>query len=184
MKQITIIAASMVFAFAFVGASSVLSQSPGTTSSLRRIPVNAQTITAMPRGRNYVVDLTQRGVKYEFDPRAGQIDFSRVTVRTTQGEVAIGTFLERTFSKNQLSGFKIASYMFVLGTRVPGTLPPNALSLGARNFTCGERTCQCSGRADCMKMIFDDIHLCLLIFCYKLPEGTEVCICTRTSAPA
>ena len=40
----------------------------------------------------YVVDLTQRGVKYEFDPKAGQIDFSRVMVRTANGEFAIGPF--------------------------------------------------------------------------------------------
>src|SRR5262252_2202398 len=119
MKRIVIIATLVAFAQMAAGFSPMPQTFPeGTT--LRRIDVNTKTITALAPGKNYIVDLTQRGVIYEFSPQAGQIDFNRVRVRTALGESAIGSFLETTFLKDKLAGFKYASQAFSLITRSPG----------------------------------------------------------------
>lgn len=128
-------------------------QAPENSTTLRRIQVSAQTIRALTRTSKYVVDLTQRGVKYEFETSAGQIDFSRVLVRTGQGEVAISAFLEKIAPKDKLATFKYASRSFSLGTRPPGTphvLPPTT----SRLVVCGSQYCVCSGSSDCFEMVF------------------------------
>lgn len=72
------------------------SRTAARSATIKRVQVNAQTITALPSGKRYVVDLTQRGVTYEFDAKT---DLSRVRVRTAQGAVAIGPWLKKRFSK-------------------------------------------------------------------------------------
>lgn len=55
-----------------------------------------QLITALPRSQKFDLDLTQPGVSYDVDPKAGQIDFGRLVVRTSKGELPISSFLEKT----------------------------------------------------------------------------------------
>jgi hypothetical protein len=151
---------------------------PGPTT-FRRIEVNAQTIAALPSGKNYVVDLTQRGVAYEFSSQTGQIDFSRVRVRTAQGEVAIGSFLETTFLKDKLAGFKYTTRAFSLATRPPGTLqnPPT----GTSNFDCNPDLCSCTGKRDCELMIAFSFLCGGKIFCTTDGQpGDYFCYCSRT----
>lgn len=127
-------------------------QTPGATTTLRRIQVNAKTITALPTDKKYVVDLTRRGVKYEFDAKPGVIDFSRVAVRTSKGEVAISSFLQRTIRKDKLSLFKDTSLSFTIGSRPAGTVQTQPSGL----IHCGEHPeddCFCTGEADCQVML-------------------------------
>ena len=181
MRRIMIIATFVAFAQAMGGFSPAPSQTPRTATTLRRIQVNTKTITALPRGKKYVVDLTQRGVKYEFDPSAGQIDFSRVMIRTARGEFAISSFLERKLLKDKLAGFKYAAQSFSLGSPPAGT--PQRTPTKNPIIVCKPDTCTCIGADDCDDMIYDlgacgDVH-----FCATNPlTGEFVCTCIRKSA--
>jgi hypothetical protein len=140
--------------------------------------VNTGTITALAPGKNYIVDLTQRGVVYEFSHQAGPIDFSRVKVRTAQGEVAISSFLENTFLKGKLAGFKYKSQAFSLATRQPGTVknPPTGVS----NFGCDSNQCNCDGNRDCLDLLIYSGLCDKLTFCVTSQiTGQLYCVCTR-----
>lgn len=150
-------------------------QTPGGTTTLRRIQVNARTITALAPGKKYVVDLNQRGVRYVFDHKAGQIDFSRVTVRTTRGEVAISSFLETRFIKDRFAGFKYTSQAFSLGT-----VPTATLTGPSKIISCDDpNSCYCEGVSDCKDLI--NSKLCGgNILCLLNDKGEDkACICQR-----
>jgi hypothetical protein len=170
-----LILAALIFAY-----SQVPRPSPqrGEATTLRRIQVNARTITALPNGKKYVVDLTKRGVKYEFDPKAGQIDFSRVMVRTARGEVTIGSFLEKVLPKDKMPALKDTSLSFIIGTRATGTvqtLPTHPLNL----VHCpGDEPggCYCTGESDCQALL--DSRLCPGSFiCVRRPDHPVYCQC-------
>lgn len=169
---------SVPFALNVAGFSVPVRQAPVTTTILRRIQVNAQTIKALPTGRKYVADLTQRGVLYEFNSATSAIDFTRVMVRTAQGEVAIGSWLETTFLKEKLATLKWASQSFSIGTRPTGTV--TAPSTSRLNFNCKYSTCTCEGGADCIDLIFNTDQCGDTIFCVTNPiTGTKICSCAR-----
>ena len=180
MRRIVIVATIVALAQALAAFPPPVPQTPGATTRLRLIQVNAQTVTSLPRGKKYVADLTQRGVKYEFDSRGGQIDFSRVIVRTGRGDVEIGPFLEKTFLKGQLTGFKYASQSFSLGSPPKGTLqnPPTKTPI----IVCLPTTCTCRGKEDCDGMI-KEMSVCSdATFCATNPlTGEIVCSCIRRS---
>jgi hypothetical protein len=151
---------------------------PNRQSALRRIPVNARTINTLPSGKNYVVDLTQRGVKYEFDTQAGQIDLRRVTVRTARGEVAIGAFLQAGLLRERLAGFRYTSRSFSLATGPANTLGP--LTNPSRIISCDNPNyCHCTGVGDCKDLI--NSKLCGgAILCNLNDAGQEdACTCKR-----
>jgi hypothetical protein len=179
MKRIMIIATLVALAQTVAGISPMPQTSSGPTT-LRRIEVNTKTITALAPGKNYVVDLTQRGVIYEFSPQAGQIDFNRVRVRTARGEVEIGSFLETNYLIDKLAGFKYKSQAFSLATRTPGTLQnPQA---DTTNFKCSAIRCACNGTFDCNDLIFNTSLCGGPIFCAPNPAtGEKVCVCDRHS---
>jgi len=167
-----LILATLIFAF-----SQTPTPSPqrGGAATLRRIQVNAKAISALPKGKKYVVDLTQRGVKYEFDPKAGQIDFSRVMVRTARGEVTIGSFLEKNLPKDKLPALKDTSLLLILGTRATGTvqtLPTNPSKL----IRCFPDFCTCEGEGDCQVLL--DSNICVTFICINSPNGA-FCGCDR-----
>jgi len=146
------------------------------TASIRRVQVNARTITALPRGKRYVVDLTQRGVTYEFD---GKTDLSRVMVRTAQGAIALGPWLEKTLLKGNLSGFKWTSQSFSIRTRPPGTsqtLPPAANI--SKLIACDATVCSCIGDDNCDEMLYLTPLCGDTVFCKVDPISRQrVCSC-------
>jgi hypothetical protein len=181
-----IIATVVAFAQAVGGFSPPAPQTPRTTTTLRRIQVRAQTITALPRGKKYVVDLTQPGVKYEFDPKTGQIDFNRVMVRTAQGEVAIGPWLEKTFLKGKLAGFKWTSQSFFIRTRPSGTRTPPIGTPPSDNtptlIKCGPEICSCVGEDDCDELLYISPLCSDIVFCKLDPISRQtVCSCALRS---
>ncbi len=159
--------------------SGTVRQTPGATSTLRSIKVNAQTITALPSRKKYVVDLTQRGVKYEFDAKTSRIDFSRVVVRTATGEVAIGSYLKTTFLKEPLPRFEYTSQSFSLETRATGTFQsPPSTTLSLKNFECARFTCVCKGGDDCLDLS-QKSGLCSGEFLCWTSNGEVFCSCVR-----
>jgi hypothetical protein len=178
MKRIVIIATLVVFAQIAAGFSMPAPQTFPVAATLRRVEVNTKTITALTPGKNYVVDLTQRGVVYEFSHQAGAIDFSRVKVRTARGEVAIGSYLETTILKDKLAGFKYKSQAFSIATRQPGTVKNP--SSGTSNFSCNSALCSCSGARDCSDLLFNTPLCGGAIFCSKNSAGEPICLCVRT----
>lgn len=163
--------------------SATVLQTPTIPPALRRIRVNPQTISALPNSRKFVVDLTQRGVKYEFESNAGQIDFRRVVVRTGSREVAIDAFLETVAPRDRLATLKYTSRSFSLGTRpvgAPPSLPPTISKL----IVCGQQYCVCSGSSDCFKMVFggtfDGKEYCSgNVLCSEDENGTFWCSCLK-----
>jgi hypothetical protein len=154
------------------------SQTSRSTTKMRLVPVNARTITTLPNGKMYVLDLTKRGVKYEFDPKAGQIDLSRVVVRTAKDEVAIVKFLEDNF-KGKLASAQFTSQAFTLGTRPPLTpRPPNRPNTILK---CEGQVCTCSGTLDCYDLIgYSNLCGGPVVFCATDPvSGELVCSCSR-----
>ena len=144
----------------------------------RRIQVNAQMIKALGPRKNYVVDLTKRGVFYQFDSKSREIDFSRVRVRTAKGEVAIRSYLERFLNdlKVQLPGFKFTSQSFSLGTQPGGPLPslrpaPSYLK------SCNQTSCICTTQEDCEALAGSVI--CINWFCVYDETDELVCSCTK-----
>lgn len=179
MRRIIFIATVVAFAQGVGGFSPLAPQTPTTITTLRSVQVNAQTITALPKGKKYIVDLTRRGVRYEFDAKASRVDFTRVMVRTAQGEVPIGTFLKKVSFKNALTGFKYTSQPFTIGTRPAATAlnpasdrrPPPLTTTS--NFKCDANHCACKGMWDCMDLIYNTT-LCRsddVIFCGDQPDG-------------
>jgi len=160
------------------------SRTAARSATIKRIQVNAQTITALPSGKRYVVDLTQRGVTYEFDAKT---DLSRVMVRTAQGAVAIGPWVEKTFLKGKLAGLKWTSQSFFIRTRPAGPLtPPSGTppsSDPSKLITCGPQICSCRGQDSCDDML-DNTPLCGDIFFCKIDpiSRQEVCSCALRSA--
>ena len=155
------------------------SRAAARSATIKRVQVNAQTITALPKGKRYVVDLTQRGVTYEFDAKT---DLSRVMVRTSQGAVAIRPWVEKTFLKGKLAGLKWTSQSFFIRTRPAGPLtppsgtpPPNDPS---KLITCDSQICSCRGQDSCDEML-DNTPLCGDIrFCKIDPiSRQEICSC-------
>ena len=163
----------------FVSLSAPIVQAPAGENKVRRVPVNSQAIAKLPKDKNYVVDVTQRGVTYEFDNKTSQLDLSRVFVRTGKGAVAIASFLEQTFPKEKLAAFKLSSQSFSVGTRPPGNVvtPPSAIL----NFGCDKTICSCSGKKDCTDMIFNTSLCGGIIICNVQSNGQKFCICGRAA---
>lgn len=159
------------------------SRTVARSATIKRIQVNAQTIKTLPKGKRYVVDLTQGGVTYEFDAKT---DLSRVMVRTAQGAVAIGPWVEKTFLKGKLAGLKWTSRSFFIRTRSADSLTPPSGTTPASDpsklISCGPEICSCIGEYSCDQMI-DLTPLCGDIFFCKVDpiSRQQVCSCAIRS---
>jgi hypothetical protein len=175
MRRMQIVALTALILTALIFAYSQTPQTPGATAALQSIQVNARTITALRKGKKYVVDLTRRGVKYEFDSKTSRIDFNRVMVRTAQGEVALGSFLEKTFLKDELAAFKYTSQRFSLGTGPGGTLtgPSKIISCDNPDY------CHCEGVTDCKALLNSSLCPGASMCTLNRYGEEESCVCRR-----
>lgn len=150
------------------------SRTAARSATIKRVQVNAQTITALPSGKKYVVDLTQRGVVYEFDSKTNWIDFSRVMVRTARGKVTIASYLEKTLAPGKLPSIKNSSLSLVLGNRATRTIQ-TPLTSGLISCPAGNPdNCWCDGESDC-QILLDKV--CGGFICIKLPDRPVYCEC-------
>ena len=174
-----IVVSSVVIGLTGGGASTSSAVQTSQRKSFTTLPttrITAQTIKTLSRGKKVVADLTKRGVVYEFDAGAGRIDFNRVVVRTTRGDVTIGSLLKTMIPKGKLTAFKYTTQSFRLGTqssaRVSSTL------MKTSNFECDTYTCTCRGLEDCEGLILGT-SLCTDWFCFQDEHGKYVCVCSR-----
>jgi hypothetical protein len=58
----------------------------GSAVSNETVVITAATITALPAGKDYLVDLGRTDLNYDFSFGAAPIDFSRVTIRLANGQ--------------------------------------------------------------------------------------------------
>jgi len=150
------------------------------SATIKRVQVNARTIRALPGGKRYVVDLTQRGVIYEFDAKT---DLRRVMVRTAQGALAIGPWVEKTFLKGKLAGPKWTAQSFSIRTRPAGTsqTPPPAANI-SKLISCDATVCSCVGQDSCDDLLYFTPLCGDIVFCKIDPiSRQEVCSCALRS---
>jgi hypothetical protein len=102
------------------------------------LQVTAQTIASQKAGRPYLIDLTRRGATYDV---AAGVDYGRVEVRTSDGDIALNDFLRRR-------GLK-AGERLLLGSLsdLVNLLPPDAG--GVVKYDCDQTGCLCRSRKDC-----------------------------------
>jgi hypothetical protein len=74
------------------------------------VKVTSKTVSALRAGTSYTVDLSRRGVVYEFSPADGPIDFSKILVRSAAGQQPIGTYLSRTFGSGLRVGWRTSAF--------------------------------------------------------------------------
>ena len=120
-------------------------------ASHREIRITSDDIGRLPAGKNYFVDLTRRGVIYDLDSTARPIDFTRVTVRTPKGDVAMETWLKGQFPRTAASRWRSGHLRIGDAKKfrsVSGRRPP----LRAPGFTCDGNQCDCRGDDDCNDM--------------------------------
>ena len=101
--------------------------------------VTAQTLASQQAGRPYVIELTRRGAIYDV---AAGVDYGRVEVRTSNGDIALNKFLRQR-------GYSARGRLLLgnsLGDLV-NLLPPDAGPVAEAH--CAEKTCSCVGRKDC-----------------------------------
>jgi hypothetical protein len=152
---------------------------PEEGSKVKSIHVTAKSIEQLPEGRKYVIDLTRGDEMYDLDAAERPIDFSRIILRTSEGESAISFWLGNIFSAK--AGAGLHPQRIAIGTtkafRSVG-LPrgPRSSSAGL-GFSCGAIGCICHGDFDCNDM-FSTNSCGAWATCYIW--GTDViCICGR-----
>jgi hypothetical protein len=162
------------------GSQAQKDNSPG----VRLVTVNARSLADLPPRTNYVVDLANPGSIYEFDPAGGSIDFTRVALRTAQGEEGIDPRLGRALWREELvqwytDGFRIGN---VADLRLYEGLQPQVSdspgTAAATSFTCDMNYCTCSGQADCWDMWHTNVCGGDFLACTSR-SGTKRCICSR-----
>jgi hypothetical protein len=114
--------------------------------SIKRVQVKAETLASQPAGEPYVIDLTRKGAVHEV---AEGIDYSRVRVRTSTGEMALSDLARQTGRTGKLlvgtfSDLSAVGYGFPPGTSEPPDRDPSEASC---NKSAG--VCTCTGKKDC-----------------------------------
>jgi hypothetical protein len=138
MKKIVIATTVLVIAFSFTLAQK-------TNPAAKRKTVSAATVSKLPAGKTYEVDLTRKGTIYDFNSEG--TDFNRVTVRTAAGVKTLAELLKQSDShgKGQLV---VGSPADMRGLKLSAA----RMGGGTINFTCSGLFCGCTGEVDCNNM--------------------------------
>lgn len=133
--------------------------------TIKQEQVTVQTIERRPASKAYVLDLTRKGTIYNI---ASDVDYNRVRVRTSKGDMTISELLRKS-GKNISGKLRIGMTSDIriqkLGlSRVGG---------GALNYSCGDLACSCTGDLDCNDLFSSD-KCGPIAVCY--PDG---CVCIR-----
>ena len=123
-----VLLALVVFAFA-------------SCSTSPQVQVTSQTLATHSASHPYVIDLTRSGTTYEV---AGDIDYSRVRVRTASG----GLMTMEDFL-SQRAGQKTGERVLLGELDDLVVLLPPDNNDGVSEAQCGQGTCTCTGRKDC-----------------------------------
>jgi len=132
--------------------------------TVKEVQITAQIVAKQPSNKAHVLDLTRKGTIYTI---ASDVDYNRVLVRTSKGEMTIAELLKK-------SGKSISGKL-----RVGVTSDMRTQKLGLRriggglNWSCGDLACACTGDDDCNEL-FTFGPCGPIAVCY--PDG---CICIR-----
>lgn len=135
------------------------------TKPIRQVQVTTQTIAGQPTGKLYTIDLTRSGATYNL---AAGIDYNRITVHTTKGEMTMAKLLEKT-GKNLRGKLRVGLTSDIRTLQ----LGLSRVSAGGRSYSCEGLVCHCSGEDDCIAL-FDTTKCGPIAVCY--PDG---CVCIR-----
>lgn len=141
MKKILLALTLLALAFSFIAAqkNETVKKTP-----IKEVGVTARTVAGRPAGKTYPLDLTRKGTIYSL---AADVDYSRVQVRTSKGEMTMADLLKktgRTVSGKLRVGLTsdIRSQKLALSRIGGGTL----------NYNCEGILCSCTGDEDCNNM--------------------------------
>ena len=148
----TAVVFSLLCVTGFVTASSSESAPPESLARPgQRIRIISDDIGRFPVGKNYFVDLTRRGVIYDFDSSARPIDFTRVTVHTAKGDVVMETWLKGQFPRVAAGRWR-SGYLRIGDAKEFRSLSGRGPRISAPRFTCDGNQCDCHGDDDCNDM--------------------------------
>jgi len=108
-------------------------------TSSKPVLVTNEVIASLPQGRPYLIDITRRGPIYDV---AAGIDYSRVNVRASDGELPFKEFMGRLTSAPPARTLVSANLEDLVGL-----LPEE--DVGVSEAKCKDFACQCNGRRDC-----------------------------------
>ncbi len=162
MKKITLAIALLLMAF-----GSTIAQRGATAQrkpAIKQVKVTAQTVARQPASKAYTLDFTRKGTTYNL---AAGVDYSRVRVRTSKGEMLL----------SDLVGGNRKSSGMIIGT--VGDLRNMKLNLAPKGgtiarYTCVGIKCKCTNEADCNDMF--DAEVCGDIASCDTGEGTCECL--------
>lgn len=106
----------------------------------KQVQVTAETIAIQPAGKPYVIDLTLDRTTYNL---AADIDFSRVRLRTSKGEIAMGDVIKQLGTSGKLV---VGTLSDIRGQKldpplVGGTSQIHSHQCGAIFCTCDNAGC-------------------------------------------
>ena len=152
--------------FAFALASNLLITGCSGTAIAT---VSPSTISQLPAGQSFEIDLTRSGTVYKFN--GPSIDFGRVSIRTSEGVRNFGETLKAT--NTSLEG------EILLGT--PGDMRDYLpVKTGeAEKADCGPVACKCENKKQCDDMVKNGE--CTDTWC---SSATGTCYCTPKASSA
>jgi hypothetical protein len=153
-----------------------------SAASVVEAVVTARTLSTLPGGAYYVMDLASGGKVYTLDPKDGPIAFERIVVRTGQNQEPFWDWFEanvrpelRYSPSNEALTVGASADFQVLWGPAPARL--------ADGFTCTPEYCDCQGRTDCHDMLFHTNVCRGHWFACTLRSGTVRCICEHSQQP-
>lgn len=114
-------------------------------NSVKQVQVTGRAITARPAGKSYLLDLTRKGTIYNL---AADVDYSRVQVRTSKGEMTMADLLKKT-GKTISGKLRVGMTSDIRAQK----LALSRIGGGTLNiYNCDGLLCSCSGDDDCNDM--------------------------------
>ena len=159
-----------------LGLSLTAAQKTGTRAPVKRV-VSSRAIKGQPAGKPYVLDLSRKGTIYTLD---ADVDYSRVRVRTSKGDMTIQDVLTKSGAHGKLL-VGTPSDMVAGGLKTLN-MTSRALSRGSGNrfIGCDGAICICTGDDDCNKMLSPggDCPEGSYVYCWG-SGASAACVCVR-----
>ena len=161
MRKVILAVSLLALALSFIAAQN--------KASIKRVKLTAKTLASQPPGEAKIIDLTHDGTVYDV---AAGIDYSRVRIRTSKGEVP--SDVAKRLGKN--GSFLLGTLSDMRVSLLSDLSPTGGIS---RKYTCADRVCLCKGAKSCNDMVAKECDW-NLVWCApgKGRKPTE-CWCTQ-----
>jgi hypothetical protein len=169
---------ALALATAILSSLGITSASPQASSSteVKIVPITAATIARLPKGQNFVIDLTRSGAAYDIDYTRSPVDLSRIVVKTAAGQKPLNDHLKATFGRRggeksarlALGATEGIKKIFDLGA--PTKPPTEYAPIGG--------TWQCYNEQDCINMVLAGVCQNNTATCQDV-NGTMFCGCNK-----